>query len=310
MSIHTSSDFQSTLALREQNETDPPSIASAKLERKIAQLVSGIGAKTRKGSIKTDPILGGDSALVSVSASFQRFHGMHLPTVLGHALSSAGLVVMHEEKVPILKAAKSVVAATDIATLTTLAKLAVSLDGDIDGWYRADLVVYCPKTKWVGVFDGKRGLGNSDSAHKAVLEQKLRAVRLSVISWMQNQGYDALTSDVRIIDFYGCSGYAADLKMNGSDLDAYFGAACNLPRAMAMFTKALAVESATVRHLLAPHSDRDPALIEAKPVDSFGFPDTGGDTTGDFLDPDIGFPKSLAIARLCLSAAHAQGVAA
>ncbi len=196
-------DFQPTLSLVTESEGTTASFPTKKLTKKINNLVARLGKKALKGASKFDPIIGLDSGFVSIASSFQRHHGMHLPNVLSALLQHHGLVVFTNHKIPVFKSASSLVKAN---SPEALCNICVEASGDVDCHYEADLIVFCLASGWLGVFDGKRGLGNADSSSRSTLENKLRAVHLSVRSYMRMQGYDVVSTDVRVIDFYGQTG--------------------------------------------------------------------------------------------------------
>ncbi|EFL89459.1 hypothetical protein [Ahrensia sp. R2A130] len=289
---------QPSLSLVAKNDGSSISFPSKKLEKKIRNLVARLGRKALKGASKVDPILGRNSGHVSVGASFQRQHGLHLPNVLAALLKHYGLVVFTDHKIPVFQTARSLVEGN---TPDALRDVRIQASGDVAFHYKADLVVFCPTSGWLGVFDGKRGLGNSDSSSKLALEPKLRAVHLSVSCYMRMQGYNVVSNDTRVIDFYGQTGYPTDLKVDGCELDDYFG--IPVQQALAAFNNAMAVERAKAFNLMAPASGDQTGDVMAQPVSDFLFPQVHQNAVADLLDDTGADTMSLSTMRKMLAAA-------
>lgn len=117
---------------------------------------------------------------------------------------------------------------------------------------------------------------------------------------------------MKVIDFFGRSGYGPHIKIDGADLDAYFGA--DLLGPMAHFNKLFAIGSAEIQKLVSPASDADPNDVKATPVGQFSFEIAVDGVAEDLFGPmaqwgscevDERSEGSLAAARTKLAAAVA-----
>ena len=278
----------------------------SKAMRKNCQRLIKKAMKVAAGNAKKpDPIVGNVRPVSAVADSAVRKHGTLLPKVLAGILKEQGLQVITEMQLPIYEAALSLARSNDYDAIK---HVDVDCKGEIAGHYRADLVVFDPKTKWLGIFDGKRGTGNSDSSSTAQLIPKLIALRLTALAMMKTFNIPALTCDVAVIDFYGNSGYPDDLKVNGCDLNDYFG--FEVDAGLAEFNQCFAVGLANLLKMVAPSSGADPQAVKAQPLSDFGFANPDGRIIHDlFNEPDEFCDRSLALARHQLTAVQMAAAA-
>ena len=286
---------------------------SPAMQKKCNRLVKTAVSVASKKADSADPIVGKNRPLAGVIDSLIRKHGTFLPEVLAGILEESGLTVLLEESLPIYESALTLATENDYELVKNIKH---GLTDKISTSYAADLVVICPLTGWVGVFDGKRGTGNSDSSSKALLGPKLTALKMTIVKIMQSRGHPVLTADVRVIDFYGRSGYRTDLKIDGCDLDNYFG--LDIQNGIAEANRMFAIGSAHLQKLVAPGSDADPDAVEAGSLCDYAFPDKHTPLTKDlFTENDLSaandidpiHDRSLAMARHQLAAVAAAAAA-
>ncbi|WP_026480216.1 hypothetical protein [Ahrensia sp. 13_GOM-1096m] len=256
--------------------------AEAELHKKLRAMAQKAVTKTKVTGLSLDPVLGSDNTLISLGAKLQRQHGMALPVALTAVLTFHGLKVIREAPIPLMLTACRMASCNDIDALR---KVNMPETDTIKEIYRADLVVIDPVSGYIGAFDCKRGTGNSDSSSKAHLEKKLKASLSSLHSWaMSAHKFGSLTEDVRVIDLYAQSGYADSLKINGCDLDHYFG--YEIIRHMAVFNKEFSACSMAVRKASGSRSAGENAELSKHDADDFGFPMPEEAIQADLMDYD------------------------
>ena len=103
-------------------------------------------------------------------------------------------------------------------------------DGDeIVSYADADLLPIDEEQGWAAALQIKRGGGQTETKKRQADERGLRAARMTLASYLRQKGYrDVDYAEAGVIDIYGQSGYARDLVIPKSGIDAFFGVTVTL----------------------------------------------------------------------------------
>jgi hypothetical protein len=221
-----------TRAVREADAARPPksrpSIGVAvDLVPVIPEALMASAVKTLEEALKgrhpTDPLLGTSmSRLVSIINAAVKRSGPLIEQALDVALEQAGFVVFRQVGMPVSKAAQNLVAFNDMRSLRGVS---VASDAPTDGpMIVYDLLVYCPRTRRAVLLEIKRGSGKTEVRKIKPMTHALKAGSLQIRTHLKRLGIKAHHVDAKLVDYYGRSGFADDVRITGAELDRYFGA--------------------------------------------------------------------------------------
>ena len=197
-----------------------PSISDAALARSANTLV----ANAVSGAFNEDPVIGPKlSRAIAVVNSVVKRHGHLLESTLANALAASGRFdVLVEVAIPVTDAAQELLLARN--TTEDLARITIRADASAERIVTIDLVVIDPEVGWAGAYEIKRGNGAIDGRSRRPIEHDLKATRMVLSSYLSKRGYPNISRvTTGVIDYYGCTGFAKELKIGRDDLDGHFG---------------------------------------------------------------------------------------
>jgi hypothetical protein len=176
-------------------------------------------------NFRPDPILTPAlSQLLSFASSAAKRHGPLIELGIGNVLESGGLTVLRNLRVPITRGALALIGSVDYPRL--VGSQIDFNDNDIVDFVDVDIIAIDEPNRWAGAFSVKRGGGQTETRKRKDGERLLRALNFILASWLRKQGYGEIeVAAAAVIDYFGQSGFAKDLTIGRSDLDAYFGLA-------------------------------------------------------------------------------------
>jgi hypothetical protein len=165
-----------------------------------------------------DPAL---SRVLSTCASVVKRHGRLLETAIIESLAETGAEVWQGVKIPYTRAAFAFVVSPDYALNRN--RLLSHDAEDISGWFDADiLTVY---EGWAAALQVRRGGGATEPTKRKRSEREIRALNLTLASWLRQQGYARIeTATVAAVDWLGQAGFSEDVVLHGEDIDRFLGA--------------------------------------------------------------------------------------
>jgi hypothetical protein len=176
------------------------------------------------GEHPVDPMLGRSlSCLTSAVNSVIKRSGSLIEKSVRTALEQAGYVVFTQVAMQLSKAAKDLVRAN---ARETLRGVSVKLEAPADDAPLVifDMLVFDPRTRRATLIECKRGNGATEIRKIEPISATLLAGSLQVASYLKARGIKVKSVDARVVDYYGRSGFSDDLRISGSQLDAYFRA--------------------------------------------------------------------------------------
>jgi hypothetical protein len=94
---------------------------------------------------------------------------------------------------------------------------------DIADAVDVDILAIDEPNGWACAVSVKRGNGFTEPKKRKANERELRALELTLASWLRQQGYPTVeTAAVGVIDYFGQSGFSTDLAINGASIDEFF----------------------------------------------------------------------------------------
>lgn len=214
-----------------------------------------------------DPLLGPDlSQLASVLASVVKRHGHLLETAIAEALEHSGRYLVYRSvAMPITEATQELLRAS---TPEQLRGKSVAMLGEVAQTVFVDLVVIDLETRCAIFAEVKRGGGRSEMRKRHQVEWVLRAAALQGRAFLATLGIQVANARAVLIDAYGRAGYAADLTVSGTELDALFGvpvsAALEAVTAV-LATRLRAAMPALVTTAFAHNAESDDVRVMASP---------------------------------------------
>ena len=176
------------------------------------------------GEHPVDPMLGRSlSCLTSAVNSVIKRSGSLVEKSVRTALEQAGYLVFTQVAMQLSKAAKDLVRAN---ARETLRGVSVKLEAPADDAPLVifDMLVFDPRTRRATLIECKRGNGATEIRKVEPISATLLAGSLQVASYLKARGIKVKSVDARVVDYYGRSGFSDDLRISGSQLDAYFRA--------------------------------------------------------------------------------------
>lgn len=189
----------------------------------ISRAVKQVVASALDATCSIDPILGAEfsRAFSFVNLMVQR-HGILIQRVISDVLASSGrFEVLTESPLPITAAALDLL--TPENSEKALNTVEPGADSRVEKSMMVDVVVIHVAKRWAGVYDVKRGNGETTWKTRKSIEIDLRAARLVLQSHLRKLGYDIDHVNSGVIDYYGSSGFPRNIKINGDELDRHFG---------------------------------------------------------------------------------------
>jgi hypothetical protein len=200
-----------------------PAFGLLTTDEAISRAAKQVVASALDASSSIDPIIG-----VEFSRAFSFFnlvvqrHGLLIQRVLADILAASGrFEVLTETPVPITAAALDLLVSDN--SEKDLASIKLKSDSRVERSVMVDIVVIDEAKRWAGVYDVKRGNGETTWKTRKPIENDLRAARLVLQSYLKKLGHDVDHVDSAVIDYYGNSGFPRNIKINGDELDRHFG---------------------------------------------------------------------------------------
>ena len=194
-----------------------PVRCSPALAQAARQAVMGAAAASFPSEPLLDPAL---SRLVSTCSSIVKRHGPLVESAIAEALVEGGLDVWQRIKVPFTRTALAFVASSDYALNRD--RLLTFDPNDIAGHFDADVLAVDDPGAWACALQVRRGGGATEPVKRRRMEREIRAVDLTLASWLRQQGFLRIElSAVALVDWLGQAGFANDLVLHGDDLDNF-----------------------------------------------------------------------------------------
>ena len=189
----------------------------------ISRATKQVVASALDATSSIDPIIGAEfSRVFSFAGLVIQRHGLLIQRVLADTLAaSERFEVLTESPVPITAAALDLLRSGN--TERDLAGIKLKSDSRVERSVIMDITVIDVEKRWAGVYDVKRGNGETTWKTRKPIENDLRAARLVLQSHVKKLGYDVDHVDSAVIDYFGNSGFPRNIKINGDELDVHFG---------------------------------------------------------------------------------------
>jgi hypothetical protein len=227
--VPTLADF--TQAIRDASSVPKPAGSSLMMASELPLAIPHALAKAAETTLHealearhpVDPLLGPDlSRAVSALTSIVKRSGGLIEKALAASLERAGFVVMTQVAMQLTGAARDLVANNPPDALRGVA---IAQDAPSDGpTVVFDLLVYCRRTKRAWLLEVKRGSGATELRKIKPITTTLLAGALQVKGHLARMGLKVRRVEARVVDYYGRSGFAEEVRVTGDDLDRFFGA--------------------------------------------------------------------------------------
>jgi len=189
----------------------------------ISRTAKQIVASALDATSSIDPLIGPEfSRMFSFAGLLMQRHGLLIQRMLADILASSGrFEVLMEAPIPITAAALDLLASEN--SEKDLSSIKLKSDSRVERSVMVDIIVIDEDKRWAGVYDVKRGNGETTWKTRKPIENDLRAARLVLRSYLKKLGHDIDHVDSAVIDYYGSSGFPRNIKINGNELDRHFG---------------------------------------------------------------------------------------
>lgn len=195
-----------------------PVQCSDDLVRTTRQAVANALAATFPCDPLFDPSL---AKLLSTCGSIVKRHGGLIEVAIAEALVESGMEVWRNVRIPFMRSALTIVSSPDFA-LDRIQRITFSQD-DIGGYFDADIVAV--DARWACALQVRRGGGETGPVKRRRMEREIRAIDLSLVSWLRQLGFDTVeTGGAALVDWLGLSGFSAEITLHGEALDVALGA--------------------------------------------------------------------------------------
>ena len=200
-----------------------PAFGLLTTDEAISRAAKQVVASALDATSTIDPIIGAEfSRAFSFFGLVVQRHGLLIQRVLADTLAaSERFEVLIESPIPITAAALDLL--TSENSEKDLASIKLKSDSRVERSVMVDIVVIDEKKRWAGVYDVKRGNGETTWKTRKPIENDLRAARLVLQSHLKKLGYDVDHVNSAVIDYFGSSGFPRNIKINGDELDRHFG---------------------------------------------------------------------------------------
>jgi hypothetical protein len=174
------------------------------------------------GDASADPLI---SIRISRSNTFmssaKQRHGLLIQKTLADTLAASNRYhVFTEMLIPITQAAHDLV--TSDNSDADLANIQLKSDSPTIRMASVDLTVIDTKRRWAGVYEVKRGNGETAWTKRKPKELEMKAIRMVLASYLKKLGHNVDYVTTAIVDYYGASGFPREIKLTREDLDAHF----------------------------------------------------------------------------------------
>lgn len=169
-----------------------------------------------------DPLISAERSRSSafMSSAKQR-HGLLIQKTLADTLAANSRYhVFTEMPIPITQAAHDLV--TSGNSDADLANIQLKSDSPTVRMTSTDLTVIDAKRRWAGVYEVKRGNGETAWTKRKPKELEMKAIRMVLASYLKKLGHNVDYVTTAVIDYYGGSGFPREIKLTREDLDAHF----------------------------------------------------------------------------------------
>src|SRR6185312_2236827 len=200
-----------------------PAFGLLTTDEAISRATKQVVASALDATSSIDPIIGTEfSRAFSFFGLVVQQHGLLIQRVLADILAaSERFEVLTESPIPITAAALDLL--TSDNSERDLASIKLKSDSRVVRSAMMDITVIDQEKRWAGVYDVKRGNGETTWKSRKPTENDLRAARLVLQSHLKKLGHDVDHVDSAVIDYYGRSGFPRNIKINGDELDRHFG---------------------------------------------------------------------------------------
>ncbi|MBR1237132.1 hypothetical protein JQ597_05220 [Bradyrhizobium sp. AUGA SZCCT0177] len=200
-----------------------PAFGLLTTDEAISRATKQVVASALGSTSSIDPIIGPEfSRAFSFVGLVVQQHGLLIQRVLADTLAaSERFEVLTESPIPITAAALDLL--TSENSEKHLASIKLKSDSRVVRSAMMDIIVIDQEKRWAGVYDVKRGNGETTWKSRKPIENDLRAARLVLQSHLKKLGHDVDHVDSAVIDYYGYSGFPRNIKINGEELDRHFG---------------------------------------------------------------------------------------
>lgn len=200
-----------------------PAFGLLTTDKAIARAAKQVVASALDATSSIDPIIGAEfSRAFSFFNLVVQRHGLLIQRVLADTLAASGrFEVLTESPIPITAAALDLLQSEN--SEKDLASIRLKSDSRVERSVMMDIIAIDRVKRWAGVYDVKRGNGETTWKTRKPIENDLRATRLVLQSHLKKLGHDIDHVDSAVIDYYGSSGFPRNIKINGDELDRHFG---------------------------------------------------------------------------------------
>lgn len=200
-----------------------PTFGLLTTDEAISRAAKQVVASALDATSSIDPIIGAEfSRAFSFFGLVVQRHGLLIQRVLADILASSGrFEVLTESPIPITAAALDLLASEN--SEKDLSSIKLKSDSRVERSVMVDIIVIDETKRWAGVYDVKRGNGETTWKTRKPIENDLRAARLVLQSHLKKLGHDIDHVDSAVIDYYGSSGFPRNIKISGGELDRHFG---------------------------------------------------------------------------------------
>ena len=200
-----------------------PAFGLLTTDEAISRAAKQVVASALDATSSIDPIIGAEfSRAFSFFNLVVQRHGLLIQRVLVDTLADSGrFEVPTESPVPITAAALDLLLSEN--SEKDLASIKLKSDSRVERSVMVDIIVIDETKRWAGVYDVKRGNGETTWKTRKPIENDLRAARLVLQSHLKKLGHDIDHVDSAVIDYYGNSGFPRNIKIAGDELDRHFG---------------------------------------------------------------------------------------
>ncbi|MBR1215563.1 hypothetical protein [Bradyrhizobium sp. JYMT SZCCT0180] len=200
-----------------------PAFGLLTTDEAISRATKQVVASALDATSSIDPIIGTEfSRAFSFFGLVVQQHGLLIQRVLADTLAaSERFEILTESPIPITAAALDLL--TSDNSEKHLASIKLKSDSRVVRSAMMDITVIDQEKRWAGVYDVKRGNGETTWKSRKPIENDLRAARLVLQSHLKKLGHDVDHVDSAVIDYYGRSGFPRNIKINGDELDRHFG---------------------------------------------------------------------------------------
>jgi hypothetical protein len=207
-----------------QHRSRAGSLASLAIPKALADAADATLAAALAGAHPVDPLLGSSlSCLTSAVNSAVKRSGALIEKSIIAGLEQAGYLVFPQLAMQLTDAAKDLVRRNPPGSLRGVVIKADAPTAD-EPVVVFDLLAVHPGRRRATLIEVKRGNGLTELRKVAPITATLLAGGVQATSFLRARGIKVRAVEAKVIDYYGRSGFADDVRITGDQIDTWFKA--------------------------------------------------------------------------------------